>query len=52
MEIADLELHPQLYQQVPSFKERKDEFDEMVGREFFMPERTLENVIHTGIENH
>ncbi len=52
MEIADLELHPQLYQQVPFFKERKDEFDEMIGREFFMPERTLDNVIQTGIENH
>ena len=52
MEIADLELHPQLYRQVPFFKERKEEFDEMIGRQFFMPEKTLENVIKTGIENH
>ncbi len=52
MEIADLELNPQLYKQIPSFKERKDEFDEMVGRNFFMPEKTLENVIKSGIEIH
>lgn len=52
MEIADLELHPQLYQQVPFFKERKDDFDEKIGRQFFMPEKTLENVIKSGIENH
>lgn len=52
MEIADLELHPQLYQQIPFFNERKNEFDEMIGRQFFMPERTKENVIKSGIENH
>lgn len=52
MEIADLELNPQLYNQVPFFKERKDEFDEMIGRDFFMPEKTLENVIKSGVENH
>lgn len=52
MEIADLELHPQLHQQITFFKERKDEFYEMIGRQFFMPERTLSNVIQTGIENH
>lgn len=52
MEIADLELHPQLYRQVPFFKERKDEFDEKIGRQFFMPEKTLDNVIKSGVENH
>jgi len=52
MEIADIELHPQLYRQVSFFKERKDEFDEMIGRQFFMPEKTLENVIKSGLENH
>lgn len=52
MEIADLELHPLLYRQVPFFKERKDEFDEMIGRQFFMPEKTLENVVKSGVENH
>ena len=52
MEIADLELHPQLYHQVSFFKERKDEFDEMIGRQFFMPEKTLDNVISSGVENH
>lgn len=52
MEIADLELHPQLYRQVSFFKERKDEFDEMIGRQFFMPEKTLDNVIKSGVENH
>ena len=52
MEIADLELHPQFYKQVPFFRERKDEFDGMIGRQFFMPEKTLDNVINSGIENH
>lgn len=52
MEIADLELHPQLYRQVPFFKERKDEFDEKISRHFFMPEKTLDNIIKTGVENH
>lgn len=52
MEIADLELHPQLHRQVQLFKERKAEFDEMVGRQFFMPEKTLDKVIHSGQENH
>jgi hypothetical protein len=52
MEIADLELHPQLYQQVSFFKGRKDKFDEMIGRQFFMPEKTLDNVIKSGVENH
>ncbi|MDR2652206.1 MAG: hypothetical protein LBC68_07825 [Prevotellaceae bacterium] len=52
MEIADLELHPQLYQQVPLFKEMKDDFDEKIRRQFFMPEKTLDNVIKSGVENH
>ena len=52
MEIADLELHPFLYMQIPFFKERKEEFDEKIGRQFFMPEKTLENVIKSGLENH
>lgn len=52
MEIADLELHPQLYKEVPFFKERKDEFDEMVDRQFFMPEKSLDNIVKSGLENH
>ena len=52
MEIADLELHPQLYRQIPFFKERKDEFDEKISRQFFMPEKTLDNVIKSGVKNH
>jgi hypothetical protein len=52
MEIADLELNPQLYQQVPYFKERKDEFDEKINGQFFMPDYTLENIIKSGIDNH
>jgi hypothetical protein len=52
MEIADLETHPTLFRQVQFFKERKDDFDEKIGRQFFMPEKTLENVIKSGVENH
>jgi hypothetical protein len=52
MEIADLELHPALYQQISLFNERKDELDEMIGREFFMPEKTRDSIIQSGVENH
>lgn len=52
MEIADLELHPALYRQLSFLKERKDEFDKMISKQFFLPENTLENVIKSGVENH
>jgi len=52
MEISDLELHPELYEHIPLLKERKDEFDELIGRQFFMPEKTLDNVIKSGVQNH
>jgi hypothetical protein len=52
MQISDLELHPQLYQQVALFKEMKDDFNKMIERQFFMPEKTLDNVIKSGIESH
>lgn len=52
MEIADLELHPILYQQIPLFRDRKKDFDEKIARQFFMPEKTLKNVIKSGLENH
>ena len=52
MEIADLELHPQLYQQISLFRQMKDDFDEKIARQFFMPEKTLENVVKVGLENH
>ena len=44
MSIADIELHPQLYQQVPLFREMKNDFDEKIKKQFFMPEKTLDNV--------
>lgn len=52
MEIADLELHPIIYKQIPLFRKRKEEFDEKIANQFFMPEKTLDNVIATGLENH
>lgn len=52
MEIADLELHPPLYKQVAFFQERKTEFDQLIGRHFFMPEKTLDNVVKSGVEIH
>ncbi len=52
MSIADIELHPQLYQQVPLFREMKNDFDEKIKKQFFMPEKTLDNVIKSGVENH
>jgi len=52
MEIADLELHPQLYELVPFFKERKVEFDEMISDEFFMPDNSLAKIIKSGTEKH
>lgn len=52
MEITDIELNPILYQQVDFFRERRNEFDQMIAREFFLPEKTKENIIKTGINNH
>ncbi len=52
MEIADLELHPQLYRQVPFFKERKDYFDQKVNTGFFKPDNTYAEIIKSGIEFH
>lgn len=52
MEIADLELYPVIYRQIPIFKKRKEEFDEKISRQFFMPEKTLDNVVKSGLENH
>ncbi|HOX77018.1 MAG TPA: hypothetical protein PLW31_03175 [Bacteroidales bacterium] len=52
MEIADIELNPVLYQQFDLFRERRNEFDQKIAREFFKPEMTKENVIKTGIEIH
>jgi hypothetical protein len=52
MEIADLELHPVLYRQISIFKERKDKFDAMIDRQFFLPEETLDDVVKSGVENH
>lgn len=52
MEIADIESNPVLYQQVDFFRDRQKEFDQMIARDFFLPERTKENVIETGFNNH
>lgn len=52
MEIADLELNPILYLRIDFFNERKTEFDEKIRNQFFMPEKTKENVIESGIEIH
>lgn len=52
MEIADIELKPQLYKKISLFKKRKDDFDEKINRQFFMPEKTIDNVIKSGVENH
>lgn len=52
MEIADLENNPILYHQLDMFRERRDEFDEMISRQFFMPEKTKENVIQSGNSIH
>lgn len=52
MEIADIESNPILYQQVDLFRERRNEFDQKIARQFFMPEKTKENIINTGIDNH
>jgi hypothetical protein len=53
MEIADLELHPQLYQQIPFFKKMKTDFDENIVRQFLIFEKTtLDNLIKSGVECH
>lgn len=52
MEIADIETNPLLYQQIPLFKDRRDEFIELIEREFFSPDITVSDIIQSGIENH
>jgi hypothetical protein len=52
MEIADLELNPILYKSIVFFKERKIEFDKKIRNQFFMPEKTKENIIESGVEIH
>lgn len=52
MEIADLESNPQLYYEVPFFRNMKKEFDGMIQRQSFAPDDTIEEVINSGIENH
>lgn len=52
MEIADLELHPKICNQEKLFGDRKIEFTEMVGNQFFLPERTMANVVDSGLANH
>ena len=52
MEICDLELNPILYQYVDLLRERKIELDQMIQRDFFLPQKTLEDIIKAGIDNH
>ncbi len=52
MEIADLELNPILCQQVDYFKQRLNEFNVMIEDESFLPERTKDEIVKKGIENH
>jgi hypothetical protein len=52
MEIADLELFPDLCRNFDIFKERKDEFDSKINRGFFGRETTTAEIINSGIENH
>ena len=52
MEIADLVSNPILYQQFDFFKQRLSEFDEMIEDEFFLPERTKDEIVKKGVENH
>lgn len=52
MEIADIELNPILYKQVDLFSDRRKEFDDMISEDFFLPEKTKESVIQSGVENH
>jgi len=52
MEIADLILHPELYQQIELFNKRKNELDEMINEEPFIHEQSTDKIIMTGVENH
>ena len=52
MEIADLDANPNLCSQIDFFKQRKDEFKEMINSDFFLPDRTKEDILNSGISNH
>ncbi|WP_166386830.1 hypothetical protein [Polaribacter sp. 11A2H] len=52
MEMIDLENNPKLCYLEDFFKKRKDKLKEMVDDDFFIPERTLINVLISGTKNH
>ncbi|WP_027137219.1 hypothetical protein [Gaetbulibacter saemankumensis] len=52
MEMFDLESNPMLCAEVDFFQKRKNELEEMIKDEFFLPDRTKENVLATGLFNH
>jgi hypothetical protein len=52
MEIIDLENNPLLCLEKDFFQNRKNELEEMIKNDFFLPERTRESVLTTGVFNH
>lgn len=52
MQIVDLEFHPELYLNMPLFKEIYNEFNEMIKKQYFFPEIDFDDIIKSGIENH
>jgi len=52
MEISDIEQNPILCRQYDIFQERRIQFEEKISRDFFRPDRTKEEVIKSGLENH
>lgn len=52
MEMIDLENNPVICSKLDIFQKRKNELEEMIKNEFFLPDRTKENVLASGILNH
>lgn len=52
MEMIDLENNPALCSKIDFYQNRKNELDEMIKEEFFLPDRTKENVLVSGKLNH
>lgn len=52
MEIADIELNPNLYKRIPFFMQRKNEFDIMIAKKLLTKHKTRQTIIEAGLENH
>ncbi len=52
MQIADLYENKKLQKQYPNLKERMNEFEHKINNNFFLPDKSIKNVVKSGLKNH